>query len=116
MRGTFQTVAAASVVALLITVCVSAQQRRALDDSRRPATQARNSQQTGDAEERQNVSVRDPAAEAVAVREVQRSRPEQQITDHDRSPTFDITKPAPISMDLTNQPKQGRITGFDFGS
>ena len=111
MRGTFQTIVATSVLALVITVYVSAQQRRAPDNSGRPATQARN---IGNAEELDRVSVRDPATEAVAVREVQKSRPEQQITEHDRSPAFDITKPAPISMDLKNQPKQGRITGFDF--
>jgi cytochrome c peroxidase len=56
----------------------------------------------------------DPAADAVAVRDVQRERPEQQITEHDRSPMFDPTKPAPINNALKEQPKAGRITGFDF--
>lgn len=56
----------------------------------------------------------DPAADAVAVKNVTTSRPEQKITEHDRSPVFDITKPAPITTDLKNQPKLGRITGFDF--
>src|SRR3954462_12542261 len=40
------------------------------------------------------VAVRDPAAEAIAVRQVPMERPEQQVTDHDKSPMFDITKPA----------------------
>src|SRR5688572_12863535 len=52
----------------------------------------------------------DPAAEAVAVRPVRAERPEQQITDHDRSPAFDPTKPAPINKALAEQPKDGRIT------
>ena len=41
-------------------------------------------------------------------------RPEQKVTEHDRSPAFDITKPAPINEALKTQPKAGRITGFDF--
>ena len=57
---------------------------------------------------------RDPAAEAKAVRAVPAERPEQQLTEHDRSDAFDPTKPAPISPALQDQPKQGRITGFDF--
>ncbi len=56
----------------------------------------------------------DPAAEAIAVREVPLKRPEQQITEHDQSPAFDITKPAPVNAALKNQPNQGRILGFDF--
>jgi cytochrome c peroxidase len=59
-------------------------------------------------------AVADPAAEAVEVRDVERSRPEQQITDHDRSAAFDPSKPAPIDAALKNQAKEGRITGFDF--
>jgi cytochrome c peroxidase len=61
-----------------------------------------------------NRATEDPAAEAVAVREVERNRPEQQITNHDRSPAFDPTKPARLSDVLKTQAKQGRITGFDF--
>jgi cytochrome c peroxidase len=57
---------------------------------------------------------RDPAAEATAVRDVPADRPEQQLTDHDRSGAFDWTKPAPLSPALKDQPNQGRITGFDF--
>src|SRR3954469_14968168 len=56
----------------------------------------------------------DPAADAIAVQNAPNERPEQKVTEHDRSPVFDITKPAPITMDLKNQPKMGRITGFDF--
>src|SRR3954468_19030802 len=56
----------------------------------------------------------DPAADAIAVQNAPNERPEQKVTEHDRSPVFDITKPAPITMDLKNQAKMGRITGFDF--
>jgi cytochrome c peroxidase len=63
---------------------------------------------------RQNRAVEDPAAEAVAVRNVTLDRPEEKITDHDRSPAFDPTKPAHLSAVLKNQAKEGRITGFDF--
>jgi cytochrome c peroxidase len=56
----------------------------------------------------------DPAAEAVRVREVPADRPEQRVTEHDRSPAFDATKPAPLTPDFKGQPKEGRITGFDF--
>lgn len=57
---------------------------------------------------------RDPAAEAQVVRDVPASRPEQQVTEHDRSPAFDSTRPAPINPALKDQPNQGRITGFEF--
>src|SRR5689334_23181124 len=56
----------------------------------------------------------DPAAEATAVRAVPADRPEQQLTDHDRSDVFDPKRPAPLSPALKGQPKEGRITGFDF--
>src|SRR4051794_38333288 len=56
----------------------------------------------------------DPAADAMATQNAPNKRPEQKMTEHDRSPVFDITKPAPITTDLKNQPKAGRITGFDF--
>jgi cytochrome c peroxidase len=59
-------------------------------------------------------AVEDPAAEAVEVRDVPQARPEQQITEHDRSPAFDPTQPARITAVLKNQAKEGRITGFDF--
>jgi len=58
--------------------------------------------------------VRDPAADATAVREVPIERPEQQLTEHDKADVFDPAKPAPITPALKKQPNQGRITGFDF--
>jgi cytochrome c peroxidase len=50
----------------------------------------------------------------MATRRVPANRPEQQLTEHDRSPQFDPTKPAPITSALKDQPKEGRLTGFDF--
>jgi hypothetical protein len=48
----------------------------------------------------------DPAAEATAVRGVPSDRPEQQLTDHDRSDAFDPKKSAPVSPALKGQPKE----------
>ncbi len=56
----------------------------------------------------------DAAAEAMEVRAVPADRPELQLTEHDRSDVFDFRKPAPVSPALKGQPKEGRITGFDF--
>ncbi|OJW07096.1 MAG: cytochrome B6 [Planctomycetales bacterium 71-10] len=56
----------------------------------------------------------DPAAEAVSPREVPIERPEQKLTDHDRSPLFEPGKPSPVSPALKSQPNQGRVLGFDF--
>ncbi|HEX4614209.1 MAG TPA: cytochrome B6 [Urbifossiella sp.] len=57
---------------------------------------------------------RDPAAEAVKAQTVPADRPEQTLTKHDKSDTFDGTKPAPLSPALKDQPGGGRVTGFDF--
>lgn len=56
----------------------------------------------------------DPAAEAQRVEPVERARPEQQLSEHDRSPAFERAKPAPLTADFANQPKAGRLAGFDF--
>jgi cytochrome c peroxidase len=58
--------------------------------------------------------VRDPAAEAVTAQPVPAERPEQKLTEHDKSDKFDWKKPAPLNAALKQQPKEGRITGFDF--
>jgi cytochrome c peroxidase len=56
----------------------------------------------------------DPAAEATGAKVVPAERPEQKLTEHDRSALFDWTKPAPLTAALKDQPNQGRITGFEF--
>jgi len=57
---------------------------------------------------------KDAAADATAVQKVATERPEQQQTAHDRSEVFDWRQPAPLSPALKGQPKEGRISGFDF--
>lgn len=64
--------------------------------------------------EQQPTQVKDSAAEAMALKKVAAERPEQKITEHDRSPRFDNTKPVPISSALKDQANAGRILGFDF--
>src|SRR5947209_7029784 len=56
---------------------------------------------------------RDPAAEAVAPRPAPADRPEARPNEHDKSNVFD--RPAYVSPALKQQPKQGRMLGFDFG-
>jgi len=88
-----------------------------LESQGQDSPRQRTSEAQGDESKSANVSGRqasDPAADAIAVQNAPAKRPEQQITEHDRAPAFDITKPAPITMDLKNQPKAGRVTGFDF--
>jgi cytochrome c peroxidase len=41
-------------------------------------------------------------------------RPEQQKSEHDRSDQFAAPNAAPSSLDFKSQPKEGKITGFDF--
>ncbi|MFO0787843.1 MAG: cytochrome B6 [Pirellulales bacterium] len=97
-------------------------QRKAVAQSRENTRAGRSAANAGDTlavqarpnGEENTAAVPDPAAEAIAVNDVRRERPEQQVTEHDRSPMFDITKPAPINDALKDQAKAGRITGFDF--
>jgi cytochrome c peroxidase len=42
------------------------------------------------------------------------TRPEQKKTEHDQSGIFDASRANPSSPVFSQQPKQGRITGFDF--
>src|SRR5918995_697371 len=57
---------------------------------------------------------RNPAAEAVRVQPAPAERPEQKLTEHDKSDKFNPAKPAPVNPALKDQPNQGRITGFEF--
>jgi hypothetical protein len=56
----------------------------------------------------------DAVQDAQAPRAVPGERPEQQQTKHDQSDLFDPRRPAPLSPAFKDQPKEGRITGFDF--
>lgn len=42
------------------------------------------------------------------------SRPEQQVSEHDRSKVFSATQAPPQSPALAAQPEEGKINGFDF--
>jgi cytochrome c peroxidase len=71
---------------------------------------------SGAQEERQAREKRpyDAVAEAQTSREVPIERPEQKKTEHDRSDLFEAPKARPSSPILADQPKEGRISGFDF--
>jgi hypothetical protein len=56
----------------------------------------------------------DAVAEAQTSREVPIERPEQKKTEHDRADHFDAAKARPSSPIFEDQPKGGRISGFDF--
>jgi len=56
----------------------------------------------------------DAVAAAQERNEVPAERPEQKKTEHDRSDVFDATKAKPSSPALKQQPKEGKISGFDF--
>jgi cytochrome c peroxidase len=64
--------------------------------------------------EEQPKAARDAVADAQTPRTVAATRPEQKKTEHDRSEAFRATKAEPSSPVFAAQPKQGKITGFDF--
>ncbi len=57
---------------------------------------------------------RDAVAEAQTPREAPAARPEQEKSEHDRSDVFAATKARPVSKAFDDQPKEGKISGFDF--
>jgi cytochrome c peroxidase len=65
-----------------------------------------------EAKDKGDKKVRDPAAEAVGAKQGPVERPEQHLTDHDKSDVF--AKAAPLTAALQGQPKGGKMTGFDF--
>ncbi|UFS72114.1 cytochrome B6 [Geomonas sp. RF6] len=56
----------------------------------------------------------DAVLDAQTPKDVKRTRPEQQKTDHDLSDVYKATKAQPASDAINNQPEGGKITGFDF--
>lgn len=56
----------------------------------------------------------DAVADAQTPRAVPIKRPEQRKTEHDRSNIFDVHKAQPSSPTFKSQPKDGKISGFDF--
>lgn len=66
--------------------------------------------QTGDTSKRSY----DAVADAQTPRTVRSERPEQKKTDHDRSDLFNVPKALSSSPVLKDQPKEGKVSGFDF--
>lgn len=56
----------------------------------------------------------DAITEAQTPRDVPIERPEQKKSKHDRSDVFDAKNARPSSPVLKEQPKEGKISGFDF--
>ncbi|HJV33724.1 MAG TPA: cytochrome B6, partial [Geomonas sp.] len=56
----------------------------------------------------------DAAADAQTPREVPKTRPEQQMNQHDSSGVFDATNADPSSTAFKAQPDEGKILGFEF--
>ncbi|MHA3772150.1 cytochrome B6 [Verrucomicrobiota bacterium sgz303538] len=56
----------------------------------------------------------DAVQDAQTPRQVERKRPEQQLTEHDRSDIFLAPNAPPSSQVLPQQPEQGQVKGFDF--
>src|SRR3954454_14374921 len=57
---------------------------------------------------------RDAVAQAQQPSPVKATRPEQQKNAHDNSAVFDPARAAPASPAFQSQPKQGKLSGFDF--
>lgn len=56
----------------------------------------------------------DAVMEAQTPRDVPKTRPEQQMNQHDRSDVFSGTKADPSSTAFKRQPDEGKMLGFDF--
>lgn len=56
----------------------------------------------------------DAIQEAQTIHAVMKERPEQRLSEHDKSDNFSAKNAAPISQALSSQAKEGKITGFDF--
>jgi cytochrome c peroxidase len=94
-------------------------------NTQRPAqnsTQSRNAAGTNSAANRgaaaaqqQTPQPKDDAVEdAQSPREVPIERPEQKLSEHDKSDIFKATNAVPSSPAFENQPDDGKILGFDF--
>ncbi|MDD5461107.1 MAG: cytochrome B6 [Methylococcales bacterium] len=58
--------------------------------------------------------VNDAVADAQTPRSVRSERPEQKKNEHDRSDLFKAQSASPSSPAFNDQPKEGKISGFDF--
>jgi cytochrome c peroxidase len=124
MGNRFAWLAAAALFAVLGVAYYSYSQARTQDEPEgRTNSQHADSQRAdstkadasrGDEPRAEPRGLRDPASEATRVRDAERTRPEQRLSDHDRSAFADPKRPAPVNPALADQPNEGRVTGFDF--
>ncbi|WP_333876080.1 cytochrome B6 [Methylobacter sp.] len=56
----------------------------------------------------------DAVADAQTSKTARSDRPEQKKTEHDRSDSFSVLKAPPSSPVFKGQPKDGKVSGFDF--
>jgi len=56
----------------------------------------------------------DAVADAQTPRTVRNERPEQKKTEHDQSDLFNVRKAPSSSPVFKGQPKEGKVSGFDF--
>lgn len=56
----------------------------------------------------------DAVQDAQTPQPAEKKRPEQKLSEHDRSDAFDFDHAKPITRALDDQPEEGKIKGFDF--
>jgi cytochrome c peroxidase len=56
----------------------------------------------------------DVVEDAQTPRRAEAKRVEQRLSEHDRSSAFDDAQAKPVSPALAGQPKEGKVSGFDF--
>jgi cytochrome c peroxidase len=65
-------------------------------------------------QDRRGQTARDAIQEAQSVKQVSADRPELRKTEHDQSPELTAANADPASPVFKTQPKEGKISGFDF--
>ena len=63
---------------------------------------------------KQKTGSKDAVAQAQTTKEAAASRPEQQKSPHDGSAVFGADHAPPSSQVFKSQPKEGKVSGFDF--
>ncbi len=96
--------AAVAVGSLLFTSVGDGQERQPRRDRPR----------SGNREAATPTPLPDAIEEAQTPREMSKERPEQQLSEHDKSDVFNAMKAQPSSPVFEEQPADGKITGFDF--
>jgi cytochrome c peroxidase len=121
MRRVLFTLVVSGAVAVAALSVAWAQVRNSKNKQPNPET-PRNSKTTlaqpkRNAEEdeaKQAKPLNDAVQDAQTPRAMQQNRPEQKLTDHDQSNRFSAKAAPPASPAFAEQPKEGKILGFDF--